>query len=471
MGAVIFKTKLSSLNTDQYLRCDSSLLKFNITVGKSYRYLKDYVKIFETGKPISRQDYTEFGDSTEFIHLVVRNIKNGVLSLENPIYINEEKGESLSEFEIKEGDIVVAISANCGSSFYFEKIEPDIQLTLSHYLAKFRVNPEQLNPKLLVHYLNSSIIQKYFRATETGKSQKNLSKTYLRELPVFLPESIDVQNRVADRISVIENEILEIKKQRSDSLSIINETLGNILGFNWTEFETIKGQNKYFSNSIIFASNIDCRMGVRFHNEAGAYLQSFLEGITNKRVKDFISEPIVLGKSVSPKDYDADGDYYYIAMSSIRDWAFEPDNCKRVSNEYSSKNLDKTVQKGDILLARSGEGTIGKVALIEDDIDGVFADFTQRIRLKNFDPLFAYYYFRSEFFQYLVYTHKKGLGNNTNIFPSQIREFPIPDWNESQQVEIVKSIKDKLGKQREIDRKIEVKQDMINKIISNFLNN
>ena len=56
-------------------------------------------------------------------------------------------------------------------------------------------------------------------------------------------------------------------------------------------------------------------MGIRFHNKAGAYIQSFLESKTNKRIKDFISENIVLGKSVSPSDYDEDGEYFYIAMS------------------------------------------------------------------------------------------------------------------------------------------------------------
>lgn len=211
-------------------------------------------------------------------------------------------------------------------------------------------------------------------------------------------------------------------------------------------------------------------MGIRFHNKAGAYIQSFLKSKTNKRIKDFISENIVLGKSVSPSDYDEDGEYFYIAMSNIKTWAFDPEDCKKVSETYAASNLNKTVKKGDILLARSGEGTIGKVALIEDeDLNGIFADFTQRIRLRGFDPLCAYYYMRSDFFQYLVYTHKKGLGNNTNIFPSQIKEFPIPDWGETKQAEIVKAIKTQLDAQNEIDRQIEEKQQAINKIIEDAI--
>ena len=199
-------------------------------------------------------------------------------------------------------------------------------------------------------------------------------------------------------------------------------------------------------------------------------MQSFLVSKTSKKLKDFIVEPIVLGKSVSPSDYDDDGEYFYIAMSNIKNYAFDPEDCKKVSEEYAKSNLKKTVQKGDILLARSGEGTIGKVALIEDEeLNAIFVDFTQRIRLTNYNFLCAYYYFRSEFFQYLVYTHKKGLGNNTNIFPSQIQEFPIPDWDDTKQAEIVSKIKAQIDAQNSIDQQIAEKRQQINEIIENAL--
>lgn len=463
---VIFNAKLSELRFDQYLRCDTDYIVFNKTFGKTTRYLKNYVPIFDTGKPITKADYSENGEPTDYIHLVVRNIKNGFLNLEDPIYINEEKGVVLSAFKIEVGDIVVAISANCGSAFFFETIVEDIQLTLSHYLAKFKVDIEKVNPRLLVYYLNSKTIQKYFRATETGKTQKNLSKTYLRELPIFLPVEITKQNELLEKIKPIEAEILKLKNSKLHTLKIINQVFGEEFGFDWNTFDEIKKEKAYTACISNFANNIDCRMGIRFHNKAGIYIQSFLESKTNKRIKDFISEPIVLGKSVSPCNYDEDGEYFYIAMSNIKTWAFDPDDCKTVSDAYAASNINKTAKKGDILLARSGEGTIGKVALIEDeDLNGIFADFTQRIRFKDFDPLCAYYYMRSDFFQYLVYTHKKGLGNNTNIFPSQIKEFPMPDWDEAKQAEMIEKIKSELDKQKLIDVQIEAKQQEINKII------
>ena len=167
---IVTKQKFSMLNQDQYLRFDFDYLEFTKTVKKGNRFLKNYVSNIETGQSITKDDYSEDGEQTDYIHLVVRNIKNGELSLDNPIFINEDKGVKLSSFKIVKGDIIIAISANCGAAFYFEDITTDFQLTLSHYLAKFRVNEKEINPRLLVYYLNCKTLKKYFRATETRTS-------------------------------------------------------------------------------------------------------------------------------------------------------------------------------------------------------------------------------------------------------------------------------------------------------------
>lgn len=336
---------------------------------------------------------------------------------------------------------------------------------VNEHIYIFRSNETYLQ-KFLFYLLRDEYTQfqiKDLAYRKKGQPGLNADHLTLIKIPFF---DLIEQNEYLTDIEKLESEIEFLLKSKAEVEKIINQVFGEAFGFNWGEFETIKRDKSYTSSIFKFANNIDCRMGIRFHNKAGRYLQTFLEHQTNKRIKDFIAEPIVLGKSVSPSDYNEEGEYYYIAMSSIKTWAFDPENCKKVSEDYASNNLNKTVQDGDIILARSGEGTIGKVALIEnDEINGIFSDFTQRIRLTGFDSLCAYYYFRSEFFQYLIYTHKKGLGNNTNIFPSQIKEFPIPDWDESQQAEIVEAIKIQLDEQKEIDRQIEEKQKAIKKII------
>jgi len=174
----------------------------------------------------------------------------------------------------------------------------------------------------------------------------------------------------------------------------------------------------------------------------------------------------VLGAGISPSEYDEDGKYYYISMASIKNWEFEKETARLVSDEYASKHQDKAIRKNDIILACSGEGTIGKVALIEEeDINGIFSNFTMRIRLSNCNPLFAYYYFRTKYFQYLIEINKKGLGNITNIFPSQIQEFPMIAVDLKKQHEIVDKIKEEINRYEEVKKQIETKKDEINEII------
>lgn len=161
-----------------------------------------------------------------------------------------------------------------------------------------------------------------------------------------------------------------------------------------------------------------------------------------------------------------------MSMATIKSWYFDPSEAKCVSEEYENDNLDKKVSLNDIIIARSGEGTIGKVALIDnEDTNAVFADFTMRVRLENYNPEFAYYFFRSVFFQHLVEHNKKGLGNNTNIFPSQIGEFPILDYSLEEQAKIVEKIKIRILNQQKYTRQIEAKRAEIEKLILDSLNN
>ena len=200
-------------------------------------------------------------------------------------------------------------------------------------------------------------------------------------------------------------------------------------------------EKRHSINSAYFANNPDLRFSAKFHRRAGDYVMNELNRLTSKRIKHFLSEPIILGASISPSDYDNNGDYCYISMATIKSWRFDEESANTVSNSYAESKSAKTVRKNDIILARSGEGTIGKVALITDEnLKGIFADFTMRIRLKDYDPEFAYYYFRTTYFQYLIEIFKKGLGNNTNIFPIVIREFPLIDISLPEQYRIVSEI-------------------------------
>ena len=113
--------------------------------------------------------------ASEYVHLVVKNIKEGEIDLTDLVYINESKGAELRKYSLNSDDIIIALSSNVGNSSLFDINEEDVQFTLSHYLARIKCDKRKINPKILVYYLNSKAIWKYFRVCETGKTKKNIS--------------------------------------------------------------------------------------------------------------------------------------------------------------------------------------------------------------------------------------------------------------------------------------------------------
>lgn len=466
---MVNKVSFSEIAIHKNLIVSESFFKWNKKLNQNKWFLGDrLVEYFDiiSGFAFKSTDYTEEGISVMRIGDI---LKDGTLDTDNMNSLPDDFFEFYNKYLVVENDIAIAMTgATIGKTTHISTFSNPILLNQRVGLLRLKKDIK-LNTKFIQLLLRNELFQIQILINSMGKSQPNISPFDILDLKI--PRlTLKIQNDIISKIQPIDTEITHLKNSKLKPLDIINKVFGEEFGFDWEEFEKLKRQKKYSSSLNEFANNIDCRMGLKFHNLAGKYLHSFLISNTTKKVKDFIDEPIVLGKSVSPSDYDEEGEYFYIAMSNIKTYAFDPEDCKKVSEEYSKSNLNKTVQKGDILLARSGEGTIGKVALIEDeDLNAIFADFTQRIRLTNYNTLFAYYFFRSEFFQYLVYTHKKGLGNNTNIFPSQIREFPIPDWKENKQTKIVLKIKNQIDAQNIIDQQIEVKQLQINAIIENAI--
>jgi type I restriction enzyme S subunit len=120
---------------------------------------------------------------------------------------------------------------------------------------------------------------------------------------------------------------------------------------------------------------------------------------------------------------------------------------------------------------RSGEGGIGKVAISDEDVNAIFCDFIIRFRFNKdlINPKFAYYYFRSQYFQYMIEINKKGLGNNTNIFPNNLQDFPIPNISIEEQKGIVYEIDKELKQQREIINSIETIMKRMDRLICSFI--
>lgn len=414
----------------------------------------------KSGRTPSKFNEDYWSGENEF--LTMQDVDKSVYGLKNYVSdcITEYAIESEKTlYQAPANSLIVSNAMTIGLAFIINR-----EIYLNQNVFHIDIDENLCNIVFLKWYFNL-ILRPIFQKTFSSKyySKDEYGSLLIPNIPV------DKQNIAVKLIKEIEENIKLLVKSREEDSFIINQVLGEALCFDWNAFEKIKSQKRFITTLIDFSKNVDCRFGYRFQHQSGRYLMDFLKSKTNKRIKDFVSVPISLGATISPSQFDEEGEYFYISMATVKNYYFEENDAKKVSTAFSKENQNKIVSKNDIIMTRSGMA-IGKFALIEDDINGIYADFTMRIKLENYNHLLAYYYFRSDFFQHLITTHKKGLQNH-NIFPSQIQEFPIPDWTEEKQAEIVKKIQTQIDAQSHIDREIEKNREKINQIIEEAIRN
>lgn len=79
--------------------------------------------------------------------------------------------------------------------------------------------------------------------------------------------------------------------------------------------------------------------------------------------------PVRLGATVHPDtDYDDEGEPAYISPAVIKGYDFDLSVAASLSDKFYNRNAKQFgLTQDDVVIARSGEGTIGKAALYAGD--------------------------------------------------------------------------------------------------------
>jgi len=477
MGLIKNYINYNEIKKDFFLRFDVDYFdikkKLNID---SHIKLKKYLIFLETGKPIAPDDYVNDSDN---IHIVVRNIVDGKFNNENLIYIDDDKGIELQQYRLKKGDIVVAISSNCGCSFYYDWNDKR-NLTLSHYLARFRIDNNYINPIYLNYYINSPIMKQYFRSVETGKTLKNLSKYYLKTLPLLIP-NLNNQNIIVKSIEPIEKKILRLKSTIIPHYKVINEIFSKEFNLDidlYNEFGkgmTAGTQNakdkilRVFKTDFkeLSKSNI-LRFSTKYHNPPTKKLMGILFNMNKLHVKDILIEDIHRGTA---PDYDNDGEIPVIKTGHLKNEYIEISTEEFVNENFYNNTKKSVVKENDILLTSTGKVSLGKIDLLETDdklvVDGHISII--RIDEKKYNKIFFVYFFRYVLGYFQVERDYTGSTNQIDLYPNEISQFLIPDITLKKQETIVKKIKNVLTEQNKIKKQIETEREKIDNIIMNSI--
>jgi restriction endonuclease S subunit len=452
----------------------------NIIDISKHKFLRNDVKYWLTIDQYQFSNYFKMKDLFSFINgsvqtenysLVITNIpyiRIGDLSYKfgvsnaDIIYLKDDT--ELTESKIlKENDLILATIGSVGKICLAGKYAGG---TFSNNTTVLRIKDLSDSIEFYEKLFQTDSYRKYIYGVAAQKGQPNLQQYDLENIKIPNIRS-ELKNEAILSIKPIEEKIIFLQSNLDSLQGIIDGVMQKKFHFDYGEFNELNKIKIFMRNEYDFSNNHDLRFSAKFHRPAGDFVMKELLRITDKKIKNYLSEPILLGASVSPLDFDENGNTYYISMATIKSFNVELDETQLLSNNYVEQHSDKKIKKNDIILNRSGVA-IGKVALVNDDINGIFADFTMRIRLKNYNPQFAYYYMRGSYFQYLIEIYKKGL-QNQNIFPIVIQEFPLPDLSLDEQQSIVDEIQVEIDKQNEIKNHIDDLRKEIDKIIENTI--
>lgn len=464
-------TKLSRISTDYFLRCDEKYHYIESISGFNIFNVPDSEQILL--KDILEEHYNKFiyEEDKEY-----KGIPTGQAYIDNDgdiigyQLVTLDDHPNRLQYSITNSHILIsslrlakspALSINDGH-------EHDYVISNGFYCFIVKNGWEK---RFILHLLRTSVIKSiidnniYRGIGISSYKSRDLLKIPIRNI------SIKEQTAVLEKISLFENKISELKSKRSSINKIIDDIFSRKFNLDYQKLSELDSHRYYVTKFLSVSQNQDLRFSARFHRPAGNYVMKQLNRISDKKIKDFIDEPIVLGAGVSPTDFDSNGTAYYVSMATIKTLSIELDDTQLLSDDYYSSHLNKNVKINDIIMARSGVA-IGKVAIVKEEFDGVFADFTMRIRFnkEKYNPQFAYYYFRTTYFQYLIEVYKKGL-QNRNIYPSIIQEFPIPDISLSEQQKLVDEIDNNIHEQDKINEEIlKLRKKIENIIIATIRN-
>lgn len=419
--------------------------------------------------PIRSGVAPQYDEEGEGVYLSQIEMRTGEIDLLEAKHLDDGfVAARVPAYDVRKSDIFITTAAE-GTIGKVALYRHDTPAVFSNFVARIRLS-ELHNPLFVTYSLKSSLFQLQVEREKAGMG--NLTNIYPYQLAELRLPSVLLaeQNRVAAKIGEVESRINARLVGLRKPIDVINGILCDAFHYPLAEHKARERETRFNRRLSDFGHALTLRGSSRFHHPDGALLDAFFARTPHEPLKNFIAVPIRLGATLTQGDLDENGETYCVHPSAIRrEEGIDPQNCLRVGLDfYNAGQRRFGLRDGDIVMARSGEGTIGKAALFEAQAEEafLFSDFTMRLRLgDSLSSRFAAYYFRSVMFQQQVNREKRGMGNMTNIFPPQVGAMLVPIASREGQDELARTITTALSTLQDDRDAIEAGRAEINALV------
>ena len=330
--------------------------------------------------------------------------------------------ENSSAKILKKGTILYTIFASVGKVAIL-----DIEATTNQAIVGINLKEDNSIDKDFLYYFLSSI-ENNIKKQARGVAQNNINISILKNINIpILPMSF--QKNIVKTLNKLEN-ILENFKQKKLLINFLNKSLFSRM------FGDIKTNDKNWEIK---------KLGEVVQTQYG----------TSKKATSVVGEfPILRMNNIT---YSGEMDYKDLKYIELSD----------------SEKEKFLLKKGELLFNRTNsKELVGKTGLFNLDIPMAFAGYLIRIKPSNLiHSKFLLFFMNSEFMKKLLYNKAKNIVGMANINAKELEDFsiilpPIELQNKfAERIEKIEKLK------FEIEKSIEMAQNLYNSLISKYFDN
>lgn len=268
------------------------------------------------------------------------NIKTaGAVQLDSVKYLDENLYKIWMKEEVERGDILLTSEAPAGQVLVWNS---DEKIVLSQRLFALRIN-KHFNNYFIKYFIQSDLGQKEILKNTTGSTVFGISAKMFDLISV--PDiDINTQNRIASTLKSLDDKI-ELNNRMNAEL----EAMAKMLYDYWFvqfDFPDVNGK-PYKSSGGRMVYNEELKREVP-------------EGW---EVKTLIEITSLIRRGISPK-YVEEGGYLVLNQKCIRNQTISFELGRRYHNKLS-RNDERLIELGDVLVNSTGVGTLGRVAFVK----------------------------------------------------------------------------------------------------------
>lgn len=183
-------------------------------------------------------------EPTPYRYIRARDIKAGIISLDDVAYIDKETKKRINKYIINSGDIAITIVANIGDVGFATESCDGVNLT-ENAVRLTSFNQNIVFSKYLAYYLGQPFMKAYMENLAAGAAQAKLGIYKIEKIKVQLPD-LATQKAI---VSIIEkfDSLIEINNKR---IKVLEQMAENLYKEWFVRFRFPGYKNSRFENGL-----------------------------------------------------------------------------------------------------------------------------------------------------------------------------------------------------------------------------